>query len=239
MGRDPRPADGPLDSDRSAADRAVATSGGRLRLTLAWWVFACSAAGFVVLSVCVELGLVDGLDRQVFDLGRPGDVWGPVQMRSVYVVDGLRPPVVAVLLTAVTLMVCLMRRTVRPAALAAGTVAVATAATGLIKLTLARPDPHAALAGHGGSYPSGHTLGVVVGIGLAFYVIRPDSRWWSLLTSVALGFVMGAALIIEGAHWASDVAGGLLLGIAVLAAVAESGLVRWSAVPAGSGRRSA
>ena len=50
---------------------------------------------------------------------------------------------------------------------------------------------------------------------------------------------MGAALIIEGAHWASDVAGGLLLGIAVLAAVAASGLVRWSAVPAGSGRRSA
>ncbi|HVN10642.1 MAG TPA: phosphatase PAP2 family protein [Kineosporiaceae bacterium] len=200
-------------------------------------MFAGAAAGFVLLGLCVRLGLLDGPDRRVFELGRPQDVWGPAQMRSVHVVDGLQPRVVALLLAAFTLVVCLARRSPRPAVLTGSAGLVAAAATVLTKIALARPDPHDSMSSHGGSFPSGHTVGVVVCVGLAVFLLRPGAPWWGVLVSVALGVVMGTALVVEGAHWASDVAGGLLLGVAVLAAVRASGFAKWAAVTGSQGAR--
>jgi membrane-associated phospholipid phosphatase len=41
---------------------------------------------------------------------------------------------------------------------------------------------------------------------------------------------MAAALVVQAAHWATDVIGGGLVGVAVLASVAAAGVDRWCAL---------
>jgi membrane-associated phospholipid phosphatase len=174
--------------------------------------------GFFAFATCVMLGLPAVLDRWIFELARPHDEWGPSQGRWAHVVDVLSPPVVVGVLAAVTITVCLLNRTVRPAVVATGFGAGAAAVTLLVKLVVARADPHATGSGHGGSFPSGHTVGVVVCIGLAVHLLLPLARRWACATAGAAGAVMGVALVVTGAHWATDVVGGLLLGMGVLVA---------------------
>ena len=56
-------------------------------------------------------------------------------------------------------------------------------------------------------------------------------RWWIALRSAgafAALAVMGAGLLLQAAHRSTDVVGGGLLGIGVLAVTAASGWTRWS-----------
>ena len=74
--------------------------------------------------------------------------------------------------------------------------------------------------GPGFSFPSGHTLQLVVALGLLYAVYRPAGR-----TARALAVAGGAVLVLAvgwtrlhlGVHWFSDVVGGALLGGAILA----------------------
>jgi undecaprenyl-diphosphatase len=182
-----------------------------------WW-----STAFLAATVTVAAGLSDVLDREVLALARPHDEWVSGQVRWVIVVDALRPPVVAAVLTAVCVAVCLLRRAPRLALVTVATGMVAAAMTVLVKLTLARPDPHVTGTGHGGSFPSGHTVAVVVCAGLAVCLLRPGARMAALTVAAGAGVVMAVALVVIGAHWASDVVGGLLLGLAVVAAGATA-----------------
>jgi len=200
----------------------------RRRRSASWAAVGWCSAGFVALAACVALGLSDALDRAVLAFARPHDAWGPGQVRWGGVVDALRPPVVATALAALAVTVCLVRRPVRPALVAAAAGTAAAAATLLVKLALARPDPHVTGTGHGGSFPSGHTVGVVVCVGLAVQLIRPGARGWARVAALAAGTVMGVGLVVIGAHWATDVLGGLLLGLAAVCA-AGTGMRRRAA----------
>jgi hypothetical protein len=56
-------------------------------------------------------------------------------------------------------------------------------------------------------------------------------RWWIALRSAgafAALAVMGAGLLLQAAHRSTDVVGGGLLGIGVLAVATASGWTRWS-----------
>src|SRR4051812_16939080 len=204
-------------SRRPEAERSASTR----RAALCCWV------GFAVLTACVAFGLPDRLDGRVLALARPGDGWGPGQVRWDMVVEALRPPVAATALVVVAVAVGLARRSVRPVAVAALAAAVAVGVTLLVKFALARPDPHLTGTGHGGSFPSGHTVGVVVCVGLAVQLLRPRARVWvRAAAALAAGMVMGVALVVTGAHWPSDVLGGLALGLAVLCTVAATGRKR-------------
>jgi membrane-associated phospholipid phosphatase len=109
-----------------------------------------------------------------------------------------------------------------------------------LKLLLHRPDPHGALSDHGGSFPSGHTVTLVVCAGLVTMMLAPAGQRWRWLPTFLVGTLMAIALLVQAAHWFTDVLGGGLVGVAVLASLVASGTDRWCAkrwrAPASAGR---
>ena len=125
-------------------------------------------------------------------------------------------------------VVWLWRRRARRLALwAVTTMAVGGALGALLKLLVGRDrpdllDPVARAAGF--SFPSGHALnaalapGVLLLVFLPFGRDRPGGRAALWTVAVMLTVVTGLSRVALGVHWASDVLGGWLLGVAVLAA---------------------
>jgi membrane-associated phospholipid phosphatase len=190
-----------------------------------WRIAAWSAVAFTALAVVVHLGLLDGLDSIVRNWARPDDIWGAAQLRADLVVEGLRPEVVAVLLAAFTLAYCAKSRSLKPAAFA-GSVCVATAAlTVASKIIVDRLDPHAVIGSDGGSFPSGHVIGVVVALGLVVMMVQSRTPRWKWLIPAFGGALMAACLLLQAAHWFTDIVAGALLATAILAAA--SGWTDW------------
>ena len=186
--------------------------------------------GFVAVTLGVFTGLTDHIDHTIAALARPGDTWGPGQIRAAVVVTLFQPSVVLWVPLVISLSLSVMHRSLRPLLLAGAVGAVTALVVTLLKVWIGRPDVHAGVS-HGGSYPSGHTASLIVCCGLLIMLLRPGraSRLWAAVA--APGAVMGAALVLEGAHWTTDVVGGGLLAVAVLAVATALGADRWAAGP--------
>ena len=178
-----------------------------------------AGVGFLILSIAVRLGLLDAWDTTTRYWFRPHDEWGSLQLRADYVVEGLRPVRIVPLLAIVVLIVCVLRRSLRPAVLAGITMFLLAVLTTVTKIAVGRPDPHDVVHSHGGSYPSGHTATVIVCSGLLVLLLWPRPNAWLWLLPAFAGTLMGASLLVQAAHWTTDVIGGALLGVVVLAAV--------------------
>jgi membrane-associated phospholipid phosphatase len=208
--------------------RLTAWSGNLSEKTLMkrWRIALGLAAAFAALAVSVRLGLMNAMDLIIRDWARPNDVWGPAQQWSDVVVEGLRPAVLAALLAALTLAYSVKQRSLKPLAFVAGvglatvTVSVAT------KIAVGRLNPHGMMGEDGGSFPSGHTITVVVCLGLCVLMARPRSSRWALIPAFGAG-LMGGSLLLQAAHWFTDIVGGGLLATAVLAIAIASGGSRW------------
>lgn len=193
----------------------------------AGWVAVGACAAFVVLTLAVTAGALDRVDVLVRGLARPDEVWGPAQLRADLVVENLRPAVMTWFAGATALVLCAVRRSWRPLAVAALTGSVTSAVVLSGKAVVARQDPHGLLM-HGGSFPSGHTTTIMVSLGLVVLLVRPEPPPAAWLLPAVAGAGMGTALLVEGAHWATDVVGGGLLAAAVLAALRATGVARWA-----------
>jgi undecaprenyl-diphosphatase len=134
----------------------------------------------------------------------------------------------------VGLVFCRGRREAVVLGLLAGT---GFALKAIFKLGIGRPRPTPELVhviSHPGdfSFPSGHTVHYVVFLGflwfLTFALVRPRVFRWPLLTLLgALVLLVGLSRVYLGAHWASDVLGGYLLGGSLLT-TAICGYRGWS-----------
>jgi len=190
-----------------------------------WRIAFWSAGAYTALAVVVSLGLLNGLDGIVREWARPDDVWGVAQLQADLVVEGLRPAIAALLLATFTLAYCAKRRSMRPAAFIGSVCVVTVVLTVASKIVVHRLDPHAVIGNDGGSFPSGHIIGVVVCLGLVVLMVQPRMGWPKWLIPVFGGVLMGASLLLQAAHWFTDIVGGALLATVLLAAA--SGLSNW------------
>jgi undecaprenyl-diphosphatase len=107
------------------------------------------------------------------------------------------------------------------------TLLAASAWTHVMKVEIARERPpgQALIVAPGFSFPSGHALNSTVTYGLiALLVWRSDWPAWvrrvAVAALVALPLLIGASRVALGVHYPSDVAGGWLAGLAIVATVA-------------------
>jgi undecaprenyl-diphosphatase len=117
-----------------------------------------------------------------------------------------------------------LRRRWREAAFLALVPATGGLLNRLAKLLIGRhrPDSMAGLPSfHGNGFPSGHAMGATVVFGALLLVLWPFmNRWTRVVASAAVIAIVAAVSVSRvylGAHWPTDVAGGVLLGTAWVA----------------------
>lgn len=181
-----------------------------------------AAAAYLVVAAFVATGHTTEVDARVYQLFRPNGVWGDNQLLTGKVVRGLQPRVVITLLGAVTIATAAWRRSWRPLVLATVLVGATGAVTLLTKLVIARVGTAGVLAGGLGSFPSGHAASVIVCSAGVAMALHARASVWDWIIIIALACAQSISLLYIGLHWVSDVLGGLLLGVAVVAAVAAS-----------------
>ncbi|MDG4804265.1 phosphatase PAP2 family protein [Micromonospora sp. WMMD980] len=217
-----------LDPDRSLG----------LRLTLAAVAAVLVLVPFALLALLV-LGAwppLFRLDASVTDAFHGYALAHPAWVRAVTVwthVFGPGPLRVAAAVVVVWLL--RRRRAPRLAAWVVTTMLVGGFLGALLKLLAGRnrPDllePVARAAGY--SFPSGHALNAALAAGVLLLVFLPFARHslagrvalWT--AAVLLTVVTGLSRIALGVHWSSDVVGGWVLGVAVVASTA-AGFATW------------
>lgn len=195
-----------------------------LRLTVAGFAAALVMIPFSLLLVVAKMPLNEldaGVARELHEyaLANPDvtrflivwtDLFGPWPWR------------IAVIVYAAWL---LHKGAPRLAAWAVATMTVGGLLGLALKIIVARARPHlpdpVALA-PGDSFPSGHTVTVTLGAGVIVLLVLPMLPRWGRVVAWAVACLLvlsvGYTRIALGVHWVSDVAGGIVLGAAVVAA---------------------
>jgi undecaprenyl-diphosphatase len=199
-------------------------SGGDARAAVI--VAMVAATAFALLTVLVAAGWppLIRLDRAVADgansyaASHPGWVW------AMRVWTNAAGPAVWRVLVVLLGAWLLVRRAVLPAVVVVAALMLAWLLSSVVKVAVGRarpavPHPYANPAGM--SFPSGHAATSVVACGLLLLLVLPvlDGRWrtaaWTM--AVAVPATVGYTRVGLNVHWTSDVVGGWLLGIAVIA----------------------
>lgn len=123
----------------------------------------------------------------------------------------------------VVIVVALVRRNVRAAMFLVISVELSGLVTEIGKVLADRPRPVTALVtAHGTSFPSGHALGVIVGVLALLTVVLPlvsaRERRWLIGFGIAIVVAIGVGRVALNVHHPSDVIAGWALGYAYFAA---------------------
>lgn len=118
-------------------------------------------------------------------------------------------------------------RTWRPAAVLAAGYGGAVTLYGMIKVVVGRPRPPlvSAVRHFGGySFPSGHAAQAIVAWGMLAALVAGFTPSWSTkvaawATALSIVVVVATTRLYLGAHWFTDVVGGLVLGVLWLSAL--------------------
>ena len=194
----------------AAAPHVRVLTAGRRRVVL--WLAAAAALVFVALAVAPEspqLGGVDVAMRALVKQAQRPELDGPMRLLSVVGSGTVIFPMAALGLALI------WTRHRRLALLLAGAALTAGLGSTLLKWLIGRPRPR--LGPY--SFPSGHTVSIVVFCGLFIYVLwafglpRP-ARWVAIVAGVAATVGVALSRVYLGAHWFTDVAGGFAGGVA-------------------------
>jgi len=126
-------------------------------------------------------------------------------------------PTVFRLVTVVVIVVAFARRNVRIAMFLIVSVELCGLVTEIAKTLVHRPRPASALVhAASSSFPSGHAVGVMVGVAALLTVglplVDPAKRAWLIALGVAVIVSIGAGRVILNVHHPSDVLAGWALG---------------------------
>lgn len=191
----------------------------RALVLLAGLLLAGGIAFFGILSYAVAR-TGTGLDAATFDLMRSlRTPWSDQFMVGVTMLGGAA---VYLPVSAAALVWLLWKRNIPAAAHWAAAVAFGWVLTQVLKVTLQVPRPTELYTGASSfSFPSAHaTMGMVTYGFLAVLVSRelsPRRRRIPYVVAGALIALIAMSRVYLGAHWLSDVAGGLTLGLAWVA----------------------
>lgn len=184
-----------------------------------WITAILAAAGYAILWFGFAHGwgwIADADDHVLrttygFGVHRPGWIgfWNAV--------SALGGPTALRVLAAVGILVAVLRRRPRTAVFLAVTVMAMGLVTVAAKALVDRPRPGTALtAAASSSFPSGHALGIMVGVLAFLAVLLPllpeGARGWATLAGAALVLLVGAARVVLNVHHPSDVLAGWALG---------------------------
>lgn len=127
------------------------------------------------------------------------------------------------LLTLVVIVVALVRRDLRAALFLVISVELAGLVTEIAKWAADRPRPETAFVyAYSTSFPSGHAVGVTVGVlallTVALPVVRGPLRSWLIGLGVVVVIAIGVGRVVLNVHHPSDVLAGWALGYAYFAA---------------------
>jgi membrane-associated phospholipid phosphatase len=177
---------------------------------------------FIALVVLVATRAIDPFDDAVRHWFWPDAEWGESQQLADRVANVLNPKLLALIAIAFAAVLSLRSRSAVPLLVVVAVVCLAGGLEIAVKWLMPRiamDDPHTRFAG---SFPSGHMTAAVGFLGAAVYCVPRGWRWigWSLVAVFAA--VMALCLMAAALHYVSDVVGGALLAVCVLAAVATA-----------------
>jgi membrane-associated phospholipid phosphatase len=212
------------------ADRALTflarrlQPGGALGLSLIASVMGLVAAGWAFGALLQDvvghdgLAVVDGPVQRFFVAHR--EAWLTLLMRGITNLGNSAVLIGIVLTVGLAWRWKGTTRTWRPLGLLAGAYAGAWVLSNTVKALSHRPRPPAALAiGHwtGFAFPSGHATHAAAVYGMLAALLAASTPWWSrkvaLWTAAVLVVgLVGLSRLYLGAHWLTDVLGGIALG---------------------------
>lgn len=196
------------------------------RLALALLVSLPTAAvvGLLVLAVENSWGPLHDLDRSVADSLHTQALGHPALVHAMVLVSDFGSPTVMRVGTAALAVGLWLRRARRLALWVAATMIGGAVIDEVLKTVVDRARPvfaHPVATAPGASFPSGHAFTATLGAGVVLLVALPlvprrgRPVAWLLATLVPLA--VGYSRVALGVHWVSDVVGGWLLGIGLLA----------------------
>lgn len=196
-----------------------------LRLSVASVLTVVLLGPFALLAIFVAGSFtpLHDLDAAISNAAHVWAVGHPAVVETMEVWSLVFSPM-ALRAAALVLIIWLFRRhAVRVAWWVIATMTAGGVVAALLKLLVERDrpsflDPVARAAGY--SFPSGHAANAALTCGVFLLMLLPHGRWRPALWTgaVVITAVTGLARIGLGVHYASDVVGGWMLGLAVVTA---------------------
>ncbi len=201
----------------------------RVGLELTLWAgavfFVLVVFGILLAFVRARVSFVQTADHSIANQLNTFAVHHHGLVRAMQWVSTVGAPRTFWLVTALLVVLALVRHAYRLAIWAAITMAGAALLDVLLKNAVARSRPHfehAVAVAPGGSFPSGHALESFVGCAIVILAIAPAvsaaRRRIALIAAAVVVLAIGFSRVFLGVHFASDVVGGWIFAAGWLAA---------------------